>query len=269
MHFTRKNQETENDSLPSTSASLVSVHAQSPSQVVLGTAIIEIQNSKGRFIPCRALLDSCSQCNSITEKLASRLGLCRKKIDLKLQGVENLQTSIKHMTSAKVKSRINETTFDMSFLIFQEISGQMPSIILDRKLFQIPHNIVLADPEFHRPADIDILIGAEYYYELLRAGKIRMRNQTPLLQETDFGWIIAGRYSKPLSLKNNIACNLIKFQDLSNMWEITRTILRVMIQAGTSLNFHSMRRKSLSEILETRLFNDSMLWKENSKRILC
>ena len=126
LHFTRKNQETENDSLPSTSASLVSVHAQSPSQVVLGTAIIEIQNSKGRFIPCRALLDSCSKCNSIKEKLASRLGLCRTKIDLKLQGVENLQTSIKHMTSARVKSRINETTFDMSFLIFQEISGQMP-----------------------------------------------------------------------------------------------------------------------------------------------
>ena len=47
-----------------------------------------------------------------------------------------------------------------------------------------------------------------------------MPNQTALLQETDFGWIIAGRYSKPLSFKNNIACNLIKFQDISILWEI-------------------------------------------------
>ena len=52
---------------------------------------------------------------------------------------------------------------------------------LDPKLFQIPKNILLADPEFHRPADVDILIGAEFYYDLLGAGKIRLPGQSAVL----------------------------------------------------------------------------------------
>ncbi|XP_033228394.1 uncharacterized protein LOC117180153 [Belonocnema kinseyi] len=110
--------------------------------------------------------------------------------------------------------------FSMSFLIFQEISGQIPSIPLNRKLFQIPDNIILADPEFHRPAEIDILVGAEYYYELLRSGKIHIPNQTDVLQETDLGWIIVGRYNKPPLSKRSVSCNLIKFQELPILWEL-------------------------------------------------
>ena len=75
--------------------------------------MVKIQNSKGRFIPCRALLDSYSQCNSITEKFASVLGLCRTKIELKLQGVENLQTSI--LTSQNHQSKLLKEVFYLKF----------------------------------------------------------------------------------------------------------------------------------------------------------
>ena len=174
-----------------------------PTHIILGTALVEIQDSKGRYHSCRALLDSCSQCNSITDKFASSLGLNKRRLDIKLKGVENLTTTINYSTSTKIKSRVNDISFEVSFLIFKEISGQMPSLPLNKKQFQIPHNIVLADPEFHKPADVDILIGAEFYYELLRAGKIRMPGQGAVLQETELGWIIAGRYGKPRVLQKD------------------------------------------------------------------
>ena len=56
-------------SKPSTSNSatmLLSFQTQSTSQVILGTAIVDILNSRGEYQSCCAVLDSCSQCNSIT-----------------------------------------------------------------------------------------------------------------------------------------------------------------------------------------------------------
>ena len=40
----------------------------------------------------------------------------------------------------------------------------MPSVPLDKKLFKILDGVILADPEFCKPADIDLLIGAEFFY---------------------------------------------------------------------------------------------------------
>ncbi|XP_033218219.1 uncharacterized protein LOC117173687 [Belonocnema kinseyi] len=99
----------------------------------------------------------------------------------------------------------------------------MPSITLNQKLSKIPENISLADPEFHRPADVDILIGAEFYYELLGTGKIRFPGQSAILQETDLDWIVAGRYTQPRTAPISpmqASCNLIKFQDLPILWEL-------------------------------------------------
>ena len=111
----------------------------------------------------------------------------------------------------------------MSFLVFNEIFSRMPSVALDPNLFRIPDNISLADPEFHRPTDVDILIGAEFYYDLLGAGKIRLPGQSAVLQQTDLGWIIAGRYTQPRVAPigpMQASCNLIKFQDLPILWEL-------------------------------------------------
>ncbi|XP_033212443.1 uncharacterized protein LOC117170034 [Belonocnema kinseyi] len=205
------------------STTLVSIHAQLPSQVILGTALVEILDNKGQYHPYRALLDSCSQCNSITDKFASALGLKKNRLDMQLRGVDNLKTNVKYTTSTNIKSRVNDLNLKMSFLIFNEISSRMPSITLNRKLFKIPENISLADPEFHRPADVDILIGAEFYYELLGTGKIRFPGQSAVLQETDLGWNVAGRYTQPRTAPISpmqASCNLIKFQDLPILWEL-------------------------------------------------
>ncbi|XP_043470230.1 uncharacterized protein LOC122503667 [Leptopilina heterotoma] len=99
----------------------------------------------------------------------------------------------------------------------------MPSISIEKKSFQIPCHVSLANPEFHMPAEIDILIGAEFYYELLGSGQIKVPGQTAILQETMLGWIVAGRYTNPnVSNSNPIqtSCNLIKFQDLPILWEL-------------------------------------------------
>ena len=86
--------------------------------------------------------------------------------------------------------------------MFQEISEMMPAIPIDKTAIRIPDDIFLADPAFHELSEIDILIGAEHFYNLMREGKIRVKGQSAVFQETDLGWIFAGRYISPQGSKS-------------------------------------------------------------------
>jgi hypothetical protein len=48
---------------------------KSKNHTLLATAIVEVRNKSGQYIPCRALLDSGSQSYFITERCAQRLRL--------------------------------------------------------------------------------------------------------------------------------------------------------------------------------------------------
>ena len=222
LHFEKDLSEDSTPSCSNSATTLVSFQTQTNSQVVLGTAIINILNSKGEYQSCRALLDSCSQCNSITESLAESLGLTKQRVDIKLKGVQNLHSNVKHITLARIKSRYTNVEIDLSCLIFKEISEPMPSFNINQKSFRIPYGIELADPEYGKPSGIDLLIGAEYFYLLLRSGQIRIKGQSAVFQETALGWIFAGRLSDSQLPKPSFqaTCNLIKFKNLPILWEL-------------------------------------------------
>ncbi|XP_033220888.1 uncharacterized protein LOC117175287 [Belonocnema kinseyi] len=72
-----------------------------------------------------------------------------------------------------------------------------------------------------KPAEIDLLIGAEFFYQLLCSGQIRVKGQSAVFQEARLGWILAGRLSSDLFSKSfQSTCNLIKFQELPILWEL-------------------------------------------------
>ncbi|XP_043471734.1 uncharacterized protein LOC122504616 [Leptopilina heterotoma] len=230
LHFDTNKSEQEQEVMPEIITTAATTYQPSiHSQVVLGTAIVKILDASGNYKTCRAFLDSGSQCCSISERFAESLNLKRSNVNVRLKGVENIQSNSKYMTSTKIQSLYdNDVNLDVSFLIFQKISLPMPAMPIDRNSLNIPTQIFLADPQFHQPSEIDILIGAEYFYNLMRAGKINVSGQRAILQETDLGWVFSGLYNKPNQghLKsghfstNEIQCNLIKFQELPILWEL-------------------------------------------------
>jgi len=62
----------------------------------------------------------------------------------------------------------------------------------------LPSNIELADTDFYKVGPIDMLIGAEYFFDLLEVGKTELGADQLVLQNTKLGWIIAG--SVPLTI---------------------------------------------------------------------
>ncbi|GBM36160.1 hypothetical protein AVEN_125181-1 [Araneus ventricosus] len=59
----------------------------------------------------------------------------------------------------------------------------------------LPLNIKLADPYFYRPGKIDVLLGAEVFYQLMRFGQVEMPNSELKFQNSVFGFIATGSTS--------------------------------------------------------------------------
>ncbi|XP_072403372.1 uncharacterized protein [Diabrotica undecimpunctata] len=98
----------------------------------------------------------------------------------------------------------------------------MPSIQINPTQLEIPKNIMLADPEFCKPAKVDTLLGVKLFYKLLSVGQISLKNQpNAVLQKTQLGWIVAGEI-KNSSRLHHISCHNSPMSDfnLNRFWEM-------------------------------------------------
>jgi hypothetical protein len=64
---------------------------------------------------------------------------------------------------------------------------------MDLSTWNIPKDLILADETFNVPGKIDLLIGADIFYEIIRSDNRTRPGNYPVLQETALGWIISGR----------------------------------------------------------------------------
>lgn len=74
---------------------------------------------------------------------------------------------------------------------------------------KITNNIVLADKSYNKPQRIDMLIGAELFFDLLGQDQIKLTNNGPTLKETKFGWIMAGPILKSPNANKEINISLM------------------------------------------------------------
>jgi hypothetical protein len=139
--------------------------------IFLATASVEIQNKAGQYVPCRALLDSASQSHFITERCVKRLRLSRTQSHTSIQGISNVNTATHHSVSIHLRSRHTDWHTTLDCAILSNITGITPSTKLDTGTWKIPTDIKLADKQFDQPGGIDLLIGADLFYEILRSGR--------------------------------------------------------------------------------------------------
>jgi hypothetical protein len=92
-----------------------------------------------------------------------------------------------------MKSRHSDWHNTLNCAILPKITGVAPSAKLDISNWNLPKDIKLADEHFYVPGGIDLLIGADIFYEILQAGRRKRQGDFPVLQETTLGWIISGR----------------------------------------------------------------------------
>lgn len=177
-----------------TTPSTVLVSNNNANQILLSTAIIKIQDSLGRWVNARALLDAGSEVNIVTHRLATLLQLKLSHNACLIQGVGNSQKPTHVSTTSTIASRYTNYSAKLSFIVMDNITVPLPHTYIQTQTWPIPRQQAnsLADPTFYIPSSIDLLIGAELFYSIVETGCMKLGPNLPYLINTTLGWVISG-----------------------------------------------------------------------------
>lgn len=201
-------------------------------QTLLATAIVNILDKKGNSKPCRALLDSGSQSCFITSNCVKSLGVKQVPTHIPIIGLGEISTQTRSIAKITLQSRINGFQSKLDCLMIDRIAQAIPANHINLEDLEIPTGITLADPEFKRSSNIDLLLGAEIFLDLLCIGRIKLADDQPIWQKTLFGWILSGRFTswdtKPKGTRCNLVINEQLHESITRFWQLEHSIRQNM-----------------------------------------
>ncbi|XP_062557788.1 uncharacterized protein LOC134222645 [Armigeres subalbatus] len=192
---------------------------QYSSQVLLATAIIVMVDNNGNQHLARALLDSGSESNFLTERLCQRMKVTRNKVDISVLGIGQASTRVKQRVRAMVRSRVSPFSRELDFLILPKVTVNLPTISVKIDGWSIPSGIELADPAFFESKEVDIVLGIESFFDFFETGRrISLGEQLPTLNDSVFGWVVCGGTSIA-SNSLQLSCNISTSEGLDLLLE--------------------------------------------------
>ncbi|XP_058449311.1 uncharacterized protein LOC131429278 [Malaya genurostris] len=195
--------------------------------IILPTALVQIEDFHGRKVVARCLLDSGSQSHFITTSLCKKLNLPCSRISspILVCGIGQTSTKPTHYTTAKISSRVSPYIVEPRLLILPHLAITLPASTINIRDWNVPEQVQLADPTFHVSHQIDLILGAEYFFNTLRYGRIQLGEYLPVLQNSALGWIVSGAcviqdhdHTDPRSC---FSSNTIRLEELvQRFWEL-------------------------------------------------
>ncbi|KAJ8962545.1 hypothetical protein NQ318_000937 [Aromia moschata] len=147
-------------------------------QVLLSTAVVRVRDARGNLQKCRALLDSGSQSNFITEGCCKKLNIQLMPANYSITGVGQATSNVNYIGEIELFSNNNAYHATISCLVLPKITEILPMIYFDKSNLKIPDNIRLADPTFNQPGNIDILLGKLNIYSKQQFNSVSYFNTT-------------------------------------------------------------------------------------------
>ncbi|XP_043262784.1 uncharacterized protein LOC122403358 [Colletes gigas] len=185
--------------------------------------MVEVYDRERRAIECRTLIDTCSSANFMTEALAAKLNLPLETCAVKIEVLNQEDTTTNNLLTATVKSRTSNFKRTLKFFTVPRIANRIPDQQIDRARIPIPKNVKLADPQFHRPAPVDMLISAGPTMASLSIGQLNLSSNEQsdlILQKTQFGWVIGGSGPTATARAKHRTFFATPDFDLQKFWEL-------------------------------------------------
>jgi len=134
-----------------------------------------MDSAEGAPLNLRAFLDQGSQASFITENSVQLLGLQRRKVHIKVNGL----------------ARVTETSAEVTLELGSRFDSKTRyQVHLSELKFPKCKNLSLADPSYYVPQGVNMLLGSDIYYELM------------------LGEIYQGPVGYPLALNTRLDYNL-------------------------------------------------------------
>ncbi|XP_047540324.1 uncharacterized protein LOC125073508 [Vanessa atalanta] len=167
------------------------------SQVLLATAIVEVESRTGNTsLAYRCLLDQGSQASLITESAVQALGLKKMPNKVYISGIGGRNDSLAYASVVEIKLKsIHNPQYSLVVKahVLTKLTSFLPAKKINVQLQPALAQLKLADPKFDVPNKIDLLLGAEVYSQILVEGLIKGPPGCPVAQNTHLGWILSGQ----------------------------------------------------------------------------
>lgn len=185
--------------------------SQKTNHVFLATAIVLIYDKNGIKKQCRAVLDSGSQINFISKKLANMIGLPHEPINQPISGIGANCVNSRARVTLHIESRLKQYNTKLVCHVLPTLVENLPPCPNTTENWEIPTEYLtqLADPSFRSSGPVDLLIGGGIFFELLEVNRIRLGYNSLCLQDTKLGWVLVGEIdSKCLFNINSVGRSL-------------------------------------------------------------
>lgn len=176
-----------------TTRAAMMAHHQS-AHVFLATAIVLVTDNLGRQRECRVVLDSGSQVNFMSKKLANLLKLPTKRASLPISGIGCIESRSTSYLEVSVQSRTSEYQLKLVCYVLPNMVTDLASCAEPKEGWKIPDELSrdLADPQFYQRRSVDLLIGGGVFFDIIGSER-KMIGTGPLsLQDSALGWIVTG-----------------------------------------------------------------------------
>ena len=186
----------QNAATPTTQVNCSSRTVSKVPDALMMTALVHLSGPGGQKLQARALIDSGAGISLISNRVTQQLHLQLTRADLQFTGLQGTPCkAAKHVTKVYVSPIQNQhTSIPIKAAVVTTVTNDLPSQDLSA-VAKLPHlaGLQLADPDFHLPARIDILLGADVYYKLIQTRPtIAGGSSDPAAVATIFGWAITG-----------------------------------------------------------------------------
>lgn len=106
-------------------------NAHAPKTVLLLTAVVLVTDSNNQIHQCRALLDSGSQANFITESMANTLGMEKKRANVPISGINNVRSLARDKVEVQFQSRCSDFRASLECLVTPKVTGTISITDID------------------------------------------------------------------------------------------------------------------------------------------
>jgi len=154
---------------PKETAKAVMMAHHQCAHVFLATAIVLVADRFGKQRECMVVLDSGSQVNFISKKLANILMLPTKRASLPISGIGSTEARSTSYIEVNVQSIMSEYQLRLVCNVLSNMVTDLASCPQPEEGWKIPDELSrgLADPQFYQRRSVDLLIGGGVFFDII------------------------------------------------------------------------------------------------------
>ncbi|GFU88150.1 uncharacterized protein TNCV_1644271 [Trichonephila clavipes] len=183
---------------------------------LLSTALIHVKDKYSEWQTFRALLDSGSETCLISNEYANKLRLKTERINTLISCLNDASMVVNGCVKVAISNQNKSFERELDMLVVKKITDFIPQKALEINS-DFSNFVELADSKFNVPGKIDLLLGANIFYELLKPERIKIKDSQLLLVNSVFGYIVTGNLDSINETK--VHCGLIRDEDLNKNLE--------------------------------------------------